>query len=385
MKILHTSDWHVGKTLRGRSRADEHQEVLVEIGEIARRETVDLVLVVGDLFDTAAPTPESEQIVYRALLDLAGSGATVALVAGNHDNWRRWQAVEPLLGLGNVVARSFFARPDDGGVVALDTPGGPARVALLPFLSQRYVVRAEDLMDIERDAAEHAQAYDARVRALVEGLCGGMGDGAVCVLAAHLMVAGGVLGGGERDAHTIFDYSVSPAAFPVHLDYVALGHLHRAQQLPGACPIWYCGSPLALDFSEEADDKCVLLIEAAPGVPATVERVPLRGGRPLRRLRGSLDDLRALAGTTGDAHLQVYVKEARRAGLAEEVRELFPEAVDVRVDAPAADGAPSRPSRAGRTPHELFAEFLNERGVDDARLLQMFDRLLDEAHAPDPA
>src|SRR5213596_2801936 len=102
MKLLHTSDWHVGKLLRGRSRADEHREVLAEIAGIAAAEEVDAVLVAGDLFDTAAPSPESEEIVYRALLGLAATGATVVVVAGNHDNPRRLSAVAPLLELGRV-------------------------------------------------------------------------------------------------------------------------------------------------------------------------------------------------------------------------------------------------------------------------------------------
>ena len=97
VKILHTADWHVGKTLRGRSRADEHRGVLDEIVAITRDEAVDLVLVAGDQFDRAVPSPESEQIVYDALLRLARTGAHVVVIAGNHDNPRRLAAVKPLL------------------------------------------------------------------------------------------------------------------------------------------------------------------------------------------------------------------------------------------------------------------------------------------------
>ena len=93
MRFLHTGDWHVGKTLRGRSRADEHRAVLAEIAAIAEAEQVDAVLVAGDLFDSAAPTAETEQIVYHALLALARTGAHVVVVSGNHDNERRLQAV----------------------------------------------------------------------------------------------------------------------------------------------------------------------------------------------------------------------------------------------------------------------------------------------------
>jgi exonuclease SbcD len=96
MRILHTADWHVGKTIRGLSRADEHRAVLDEIVGLATERSVDLVIVAGDLFDTASPTPEAEQIVYQALLGLRASGAQVVVIAGNHDNPNRLLAVAPL-------------------------------------------------------------------------------------------------------------------------------------------------------------------------------------------------------------------------------------------------------------------------------------------------
>src|SRR6516165_5414639 len=112
MKFLHTADWHVGRTIRGRSRADEHEAVLAELASIARDHEVDAVLVCGDVFDTAAPTPESERIAYRALLDLASDGTKVVVIAGNHDSDRRWEAVQPLLELGEIVTRPVFADPE---------------------------------------------------------------------------------------------------------------------------------------------------------------------------------------------------------------------------------------------------------------------------------
>ena len=127
MKILHTSDWHVGRSIRGRSRASEHEAVLAEIGSIARAEEVDVVLVVGDLFESKAPTAESEEIVFRALLDLASTGATVVVVAGNHDSARRLEALQPLLELGRIVARPAAAEADEGGVVEVRSKDGRER------------------------------------------------------------------------------------------------------------------------------------------------------------------------------------------------------------------------------------------------------------------
>ncbi|MGH9337941.1 MAG: metallophosphoesterase family protein, partial [Vicinamibacteria bacterium] len=226
MRFLHTGDWHVGKTLRGRSRAEEHREVLAEIAEIARERKVDLVLIAGDLFDSASPSPESEEIVYRAVLDLARACEWVVAIVGNHDNPRRLEAVEPLMRLTNIRVLSKPARPSEGGVITLQTKVGAACIALLPFLSQRSVVKADDLMT--KEASQHAGDYAERATRVIERLCAeSPPPRAVNVLLAHAMVHGGVLGGGERQAHTVFEYSVPATAFPASLHYAALGHLHR--------------------------------------------------------------------------------------------------------------------------------------------------------------
>jgi exonuclease SbcD len=380
MRFLHTADWHVGRMIRGRSRAEEHVAVLAEIASIAREQEVDAVLVVGDLFDTAAPTPEAERIVYRALLDLADTGATVIVLAGNHDSERRLQAVEPVLERGRVITRPVFAKPDEGGVVEVVSRDGSerAKVACLPFLSQRYVVKAADLM--EQAASDSTQQYAQRMRLLLAALAEGFRDDTVNVIAAHCMVDGATVAGSERTAHTIFEYAVPSVAFPSSAHYVALGHLHRQQAVAGPGQIRYCGSPLQLDFGEVADAKGVLIVDAKLGAPADVRPVLLQSGRRLVALEGTLDELRAHAGTTGDAYLKIKVREKSRVGLADEVRELFPDAVDVVVERPEPeDGQRATVSRAGLSPRDLFGAYLTQQGVDDPRLITLFDELLDEA------
>ena len=378
MKILHTSDWHVGRTIRGRSRADEHRAVLAEIAGIAGTEGVDLILVAGDLFDVVAPSPESEQIVFRALLDLADIAPVVA-VAGNHDHPRRLEAVAPLLELGRVQVGATLKRPDEGGVITAETDSGEtARIALVPFVGQRAIVSAADLMDLDPD--QHGGKYAGRLAGVIAKLTEGISLDQVNLVVAHLMVAGGTLGGGERSAHTIFDYAVSSQAFDGSLSYVALGHLHRPQKVPAPTPVWYSGSPLQMDFGEADDRKAVLLIEAEPGIPARVREVPLSAGRRLRRLRGTLEQIVALQDEVGDAYLRIELEETARVGLADEVRELFPDAVDVTIATPEETREPAPPVRLGRPPRELFSEYLTQKNALDERLLALFDELLAESH-----
>ena len=203
MKFLHTSDWHVGKGLRGRSRHEEHRDVLAEIVGIARREQVDAVLIAGDLYDSSVPSPDAQQLVVRTLLDLRDIGAEVVAVAGNHDNARSFDAYQP----ADARRRNHYARR----VPPARTRRGAhllrsfhrrdgQRIALLPFLSQRYAVTAADL--IEATAGENAAGYERKVRGIIAALTAGFAPDAVNILMSHLTVVGGELGGGERSAQS---------------------------------------------------------------------------------------------------------------------------------------------------------------------------------------
>jgi exonuclease SbcD len=375
VKLLHTSDWHVGRAIRGHSRAQEHRDVIDEIVSVAADEQVDLVVVAGDLFDSAAPNAESERIVYHGLLALA-EVAPVIVIAGNHDNGRRLDAVARLLALGRVTVATEPRPPAEGGVIELTAGDGtPVEVALVPFVSQRAIVRADALMT--EPAFRNAQTYATRLRAVLDALTAGFGADSVNLVVAHLFVAGGATGGGERAAHLVEEYAVAAVDFPVGASYVALGHLHRPQVIAGATPIHYCGSPLQLDFGEQDEAKQVNLVEVEPGLRAKVRPVTLRSGRRLRTLTGTVAELEAVATEVDDAWLRIRVREPARAGLADEVRALFGEAaVDIRVDDPGQTTTRSKlVRRDGRSPSQLFAAYLGDRDMVDPRLERAFDAL----------
>ena len=378
MKLLHTSDWHVGKQIRGNSRADEHRAVLREIVAIADQETVDLVVVAGDLFDTSAPSPESQEIVYRTLLDLATAGRQVIVISGNHDNARALRAVQPVFSGCGVTVLAEPLRPDQGGVHTFTAASGePVNVAMLPFVSQRGIVRADQLMSGE--AFEHALLYSQRMAQLVAAMCAPFRADTVNVLAAHAFVTGGAPGGGERLAHLVNEYAVQVPSFPATAGYVALGHLHKAQPIAAATAMHYCGSPLQLDFGESDDRKQVNVVELQPGLPAKVRSSELSSGRALRTYRGTVDQLRT-AVDDDDAWLRLRVSEPRRAGIQNDLRAMFGDRlVDVIIDFVAADGDEVRPRRAGRSPHELFADYLASQNVSDPRVSALFAELLDHA------
>lgn len=371
VKILHTSDWHVGRRIRGRDRSDEHRAVLDELVGIADDNKVDLTLVAGDVFDTSSPAPVSEEIVWKTLLDLAAI-APVAVIGGNHDNQRRLDAVAPLLERAGVAMVGAPKSRAKGGLLDLDDAG--IRVAMLPFVSQRGIVKAEHIMSYEPD--QHAGAFADRLRQLVELLTEEMTTDTVNILMSHLTVYGAVAGGGERQAH-IFGYAIPASAFPGHLSYVALGHLHRQQKMPHSGAVWYSGSPLQLDFGEVDDAKGVLLVEAEPGLPAKVTSVPLNAGKRLATLTGTLAEVASRADEVADAYVKVVLTESARVGLADEVRSVIPGAVDILLQG-ADPVRQTREPRQSLQPQEAFKTYLEERGSHDERVESLFAELLDE-------
>ena len=346
--------------------------MLSEIVGLARDNKVDLTVVAGDIFDTSSPTPIAEQIVWNALIELAEIGP-VAVVAGNHDNQARLDAVAPLLDMAGITMVGTPRASKSGGVISLDEIG--VKLALLPFVSQRGIVKVEEIMGSDPD--QHAGIYEQRLRRIVSALTDEMTPETVNIVVSHLTVYGALAGGGERQAH-IFGYAIPASLFPGHLSYVALGHLHRQQKMPHSGAVWYSGSPLQLDFGEVADTKGALLVEASPGLPSKVTSLPLTSGIRLATVRGTLDEVVSRANEFTDAFVKVELSEKARVGLADEVRAAIPGAVEVILENPN-PAKRTAISRQSLEPVEAFGRYLQERNHDDKDVEALFAELLDEA------
>ena len=384
MKFLHTADWHVGKTLKGADRLEEQKAVLDEIASIAEARSVDAVLVAGDVYDSSAPSAPAQQLVVRTLLAMRRAGAEVIVIAGNHDHGPTFEAYRPLMGEAGITLAGMYRSADKGGVVrfAARSDGSDVQVAVLPFLSQRYAVRAAEIA--ANTPSENVRAYDEMVRQVIGSLTSGFSSGMVNVVMSHVTCVGGTFGGGERPAQSIFEYSIPASIFPVAAHYVALGHLHRRQTLPAHAPVHYSGSPLAVDFGEQDNTSVVCLVDAAPGIPARVTDIPVSSGRRLRTVRGTLADLESRSAAFGEDYLRVYVCEPVRAGLRDDTLAILPNALEVRIDPEFTTADRTRgpqTAREPRTPAQLFDEYCATRGVTDPRVAALFARLHDEVTA----
>lgn len=378
MRILHTSDWHIGATLKGQSRHAEQTAVFGELIDITKAEHPDLVIVAGDLFETAAPSAAAQKLLVRTLSALRATGAEVVAVAGNHDHGAAIDALRGWADAAGITLRGTIGPASDHLITGRTAEGEQWRCAALPFVSQRYAVRATEMFELT--AAETGQSYADHLRRLIAALSASFTAETVNLVTGHLTVVGGRTGGGEREVHTVADYAVPATIFPPSTHYVALGHLHKQQRITGGCPIRYSGAPIAVDFGEESYTPGVVIVDVTTTTPARARHLPLTSAVPLRTVKGTLAELQSLPPDPDNPWLRVYIKEKPRAGLREEVQELFPRALAVHIDPDMTerDAGERRARRAGRSPRQLFAEYLAERGHDDPAVAELFDRLHDK-------
>jgi exonuclease SbcD len=362
MRFLHTSDWHIGKGLRGAQRWPECEAALGQVLDIAHQEGVDCLLMAGDLFDSSAPPPEAERLLFEFFRELWGRRIPAVVVGGNHDHPRRLAALSRLLDLVGIHLRSEPAMSEDGGVVHIQSRDGRemAVIATLPWVPERKVVEFETFLTGE---GRPYQQYADGVAEMARWLAKSFRTDTVSILLAHLMVDGGKVGGGERELHIGETYAVSQQTLPQSAQYLALGHLHRAQKLTGTvAEAHYAGSLLQLDFGEREQAKSVVIVHASPGRPARVETLPITAGRELRDVEGTLEELEALAAEVGDAYLRVRVRlPGPVPNLAEQVREALPNAMEIapRYPVQLEEKRPERLS-VGGPPEKLLSTYYRE-------------------------
>lgn len=387
MRIVHTSDWHAGRVWKGKKRLPELIEVLDHLARFIADEDVDLLLVSGDVFDSGVPPAEAERAVFRFFKRVGESGIPSVVIAGNHDSPARleaWGQLTELVGC-HVVARP--AAPADGGVIELTTRGGEqAVVAAVPFASAHRLVGA---LEQARDEGAAHGSYADRMRRIFEIVSAPFRRDAVNLLTAHAYIDGAMLAHSERRVHVGDEWAVAASALPASAHYIALGHIHKPQQVSGAglVPAYYAGSPLQLDFGEVGEEKSFVVVEAEAGKPVQrIERVLYEGGKPLIDHRATLDELAD----------EATVENLRQAGwlritvpltvpdpdVSGKVRRLLPNAVVVRAELPGVESADDedRPP-PGAPAAEVFAAYYRRQygSSPEPDLIETFQELYRQA------
>lgn len=397
MKILHTSDWHLGASLEEASREADHRAFLDWLVETVRQEGIEVLIVAGDVFDTATPSAEAQGLYYRFLHRLGGTDLRqVVVVGGNHDSAARLDAPRELLAAFGIHVVGGLDGPQDLDrcLCPVTDAEGQVRlvIAAVPFAHEwRLGYRSAET------TAESTERLGEPFRRLYADLADraqALHPGVPLVATGHLAVAGSAKDDAPQEIHLIGSLGGLPTGiFDARYAYVALGHIHRGYRVGGTAA-HYCGSPIALNVKEGRHPRTVNRVELGASGEAVVDRLEVPGTRQVLELRGDLATVQARLAAldcSGDLPpmVKVDLQVARfQVGLEEALRD-FLAALDprpvlvgltqtaLRVAEADPEGTPAPPPRlAELTPRDVFRLLCEARGERHEELAPLFETLM---------
>ena len=357
MKLIHLSDLHLGKTLNGFSLLEDQKYILQRIQEILDRERPDAVLISGDIYDRSAPSAEAVEACDGFLCGIADRKIPLLIISGNHDSPERLSFGSRIMRSGGVYIAGTYSKAEEP--VILRDSAGEVRFYLLPFF------RPELIRHVYPE--EPAQTYTEAVRTALGHW--EIDTGVRNVLLVHQFVIGAERS--ESEDITVGGTDEVDASVFEPFDYVALGHLHRAQKV-GKETVRYCGTPLKYSFSEASDQKSVTVVDLPEKGVCEIRTVPLYPLRDMREIRGTFDELTLrdnYAGTATDDYLKVYLTDEEEIPYAMELlRPIYPNIMVLRYDNTRArlegfDGVSEDTER--KSEMEMFEElYLKQNGLE---------------------
>jgi exonuclease SbcD len=392
MRILHTSDWHIGKPLEQINRIEEQKDFFCCLTRIVEEEQIDIVLVSGDIYDTYNPPAHAEELFFNAVAMLNAKGKRpVIVIAGNHDSPERLCAASPLAHKNGIILLGY--PNSDPGVFKTNTEyikyinSGPGWLELnLLSCNQNVVVltlpypseaRLEEVLSKDPEEKELQKAYSDRIGDVLRRLSNRFRKETINLIMSHLFIAGGKESESERTLQVGGALTVKPDMLPSNAHYAALGHLHRPQQIKNAViPAYYSGSPLAYSFSEANYSKAVYVIEANPGKEAYIEEILLDCGKPLRRWEAKQGIMQAIEwcemGRDKNAWIDLEISTDRPFSMEEQkkLRRLHPGIINIRPKLKAMEEELLFENRENKKIDELFKEFYKAKmGIEISKEL----------------
>lgn len=390
MHILHTSDWHIGHKIYERSRIDEHTNFLNWLLKIITEKKVDVLLVSGDIFDSSIPSAEATDIYYQFLHDLhTQTGTHAVIIAGNHDSATRLAAPKEFLKMADIHVIGGFRESPKECVVSLTKNGETASFAAIPYLNEGDILSHVSLEgEVERN-----QRYREAVKKIYTECMSAMPDDSIRILMGHFFMQG-IEGSGTERITTVGDTQpIRTGDLPEGADYIALGHLHRPEQIKGySCPVIYSGSPIPMSFKETKYEKKIYLIDIDSAGTSNVDVISVPIFRELVRVEGTFDEILTAAsfGNWKDKYVEVRVKlEKPEVGMGDRIRQAF----DSRggrvlvVESVFSDRDDSESISASdiqsRSPAEIFKDFFNKNHGENTapeeldELLKTFNELIE--------
>ncbi|MDM9653971.1 exonuclease subunit SbcD [Pseudomonas wenzhouensis] len=295
LRVLHTSDWHLGQHFMGKTRQAEHQAFCAWLLEQVRAHQVDVLLIAGDVFDTGAPPSYAREQYYRLVVALRDAGCALVVLGGNHDSPAMLGESRSLLAqLGTHVVPGVGVDLAEQVLLLKDRAGQPGAIlCAIPFIRPRDVMASQAGQSAQDKQQSLQQAIAEHYRALHELALSkreALGQALPIIATGHLTTVGASASESVREIYVGSLEAFPTSAFPP-ADYIALGHIHRPQKVGGLEHIRYCGSPIALSFDEARQQKEVLLLQFGEAALQSITALPVPVFQPMASLRGSLKEL----------------------------------------------------------------------------------------------
>ena len=395
MRILHTSDWHLGKYLGTSSRLPEQVEFMEELIEIVEKQKIDLIIIAGDIYDTNNPPAEAENLFYNTLIRLSNKGQRpVIIVAGNHDSPERIAAAGALAAITGVfiiaaqktvvhkgVYEHFNIEAADEGVLELNIGSEKAVIAAIPYPSEK---RLNEVFIGQNQESGLQKTYSEKVGTIFSELSKKYREETINLAVGHFYFNGGVSSDSEREIQIGGSYAVDPAVLPEKAQYVAMGHLHRPQRVAGSDKAFYSGSPIQYSKSEINYAKSVYIADIKPGNEALVEKIYLRNYKPIEVWKAdSIEEAIRICRERQHEKNWVFLEiKTQRPLLLSEIKEIKMAKKDIVEIRPYIESADSESGRESveeseeiKSLKEEFCDFYQERkegAIPDKDLVELF-------------
>lgn len=399
MRILHTADWHLGKSLEKRSRIDEQRKFLDDFIEIAKENDIDLVIIAGDIYDSSNPSAIAEKMFYDTLKKISDNGKRLILIiAGNHDNPERLVASAPLarehgiimIGtLKTIIDTGNYGRHkiinSGEGFIEIEINGEKAVILAVPYLSEK---RLNEVLYKDMDSdEERIKSYSDRVFSLFDSLKDNYREDTINLLVSHLYAMGSEESGSERSIQLGGSYIVNCECFPKEAQYIALGHVHKPQLVPGTNKkARYSGSPIHYNKKEVSYNKKCFVVDVKANEEANVKEIYFKVYKPIEIWKcENFDDALLKCEENKDRECWVYLEiKVDRYMREDEIKKLKELKKDILEITPIIENIhrddESAISLSEKSFEELFIDFYKKErmGEPDKEIIDLFLNLVYE-------
>lgn len=367
MRILHTSDWHLGKTLEGFSRIEEQEEFIRDFIDIVNSNNIDLIIIAGDIYDNGNPPAAAERLFYNALKQLSSNGErAIVVISGNHDNPDRLMAASPIaceqgiiiIGTPKTVVDTGkcgkFEIVDSGeGYIELLLNGEKVVLITLAYPSEK---RLNELLSEDMEQSERQRSYSERIGALFSSLEQKFRKDTVNIAVSHLFTIGSESTDSERPIELGGSLAVDVNHLPLNAHYIALGHLHKPQIISSRRNARYSGSPLQYSKSEIGWSKCCYVIDVTAVSESSIQEIYFKNYKPIEVWRcESIEDAIERCRENSERNVWVYLEIKTDQYISQEnikiIRELKKDIIEIK------------PLLKGQDNLEETFEVLNERSM----------------------